>query len=198
MWACSSCSSLPALRLPLQILLSSVHYCNWRAISSLHVCVCARARVLSHFSCVWLFGTLLTIARQASLSIRFFRQEYWNGLSCLPPGDLPHSGIKPMSLKSPALTGRFFITSATWETQYQVWTPLNTYSVSLKYLTGKTYPSDLRSCSDVILFEVDSDRAKGYFPCFSAIKKCCNLMIWLVVIGIKITSLWFLKGITAT
>ena len=172
MWARSSSSSLPALRLPLQILLLSVRYCNWKAVSSLRacVCVCVSTRTLSHFSRVWLFATLSTIARQASLSIRFFRQEYWNGLLCPPPGDLPYSGIKPMSLKSPALTDRFFITSATWETQYQVWTPLNTYSMSLKYLTGKTYPSELRSCSDVILFEVDSDRAKGYFPCFSAIK----------------------------
>ena len=31
------------------------------------------------------------------------------------PGDLPHPEIKPASLKSPALAGRFFATSATWE-----------------------------------------------------------------------------------
>ena len=31
------------------------------------------------------------------------------------PGDLPDSGIKPSSLASPALTGKFFTTSATWE-----------------------------------------------------------------------------------
>ena len=30
-------------------------------------------------------------------------------------GDLPDPGIKPASLKSPALAGRFFTTSATWE-----------------------------------------------------------------------------------
>ena len=30
----------------------------------------------------------------------FSRQEYWSGLPCPPPGDLPNSGIKP---KSPAL-----------------------------------------------------------------------------------------------
>ena len=27
----------------------------------------------------------------------FSRKEYWNGLPCLPPGDLPHLGIEPMS-----------------------------------------------------------------------------------------------------
>ena len=34
-----------------------------------------------------------------------------------PPGDLPDSGIEPMSCTSPALAGRFFITSTTWEAQ---------------------------------------------------------------------------------
>ena len=43
------------------------------------------------------------------------RQEYWSGLSCPPPGDLPDPGIKPTSLMSPALAGRFFTTSASWE-----------------------------------------------------------------------------------
>ena len=40
----------------------------------------------------------------------------WNGRSCPSPGDLPNSGIKPMSLRSPALTGEFFTTSTTWDT----------------------------------------------------------------------------------
>ena len=31
------------------------------------------------------------------------RLEYWNGLPCLPPGDLPYPGIEPMSPVSPAL-----------------------------------------------------------------------------------------------
>ena len=29
--------------------------------------------------------------------------KYWNGLPCPPPGDLPHPGIKPALLTSPAL-----------------------------------------------------------------------------------------------
>ena len=37
-------------------------------------------------------------------------QEYWSGLPCSPPGDLPDTGIKPASLMSPALTGGFFTT----------------------------------------------------------------------------------------
>ena len=59
-------------------------------------------------------ATLWTIARQAPLSMGFSRQEYWSGLPCPPPEDLPNSGIKPTSLLSPALVGRFFTTSATW------------------------------------------------------------------------------------
>ena len=47
--------------------------------------------------------------------MEFSGQEYWSGLPCPPPGDLPHPGIKPMSLMSPALAVRFFTTSATWE-----------------------------------------------------------------------------------
>ena len=44
-----------------------------------------------------------TVAQQAPLSIKFFRQEYWSGLP-FPPGDLPEPGIEPTS---PALARRF-------------------------------------------------------------------------------------------
>ena len=54
--------------------------------------------VLSSFSCVWLFGTLWTVTHQAPLSMGFSRQEYWSGLLCPPPGDLPNLGIEPRSL----------------------------------------------------------------------------------------------------
>ena len=47
------------------------------------------------------------VALQAPLSMGFSRQEYWNGLPCPPPGDLPNPGIEPISL---ALAGRFFTT----------------------------------------------------------------------------------------
>ena len=46
------------------------------------------------------FATPWTVAHQASLSIEFYRQEYWNGLPLPSPGDLPNPGIKP---RSPAL-----------------------------------------------------------------------------------------------
>ena len=71
--------------------------------------------LLSHFSRVWLFGTVWTVVLQAPLSMGFSRQEYWSGLPFLPPGDLPDPGLEPTSLTSLALSGRFFTTSATWE-----------------------------------------------------------------------------------
>ena len=75
------------------------------------VCVRARARTLSH---VGHLVTLGTIARKAPLSMGFSRQEYWSGLPFPSPGDLPNPGIKPASLESYALEGRFFTTSTTW------------------------------------------------------------------------------------
>ena len=73
------------------------------------------ACVLSHFSHVRLFVTLWTVAHQSPLSRGFSRQEYWSGLPCPPPEDLPNSGIEPVSLTSPALADEFFTTSATRE-----------------------------------------------------------------------------------
>ena len=55
------------------------------------LCAC----VLSCFSCVRFFVTLWTVARQASLSMGFSRQEYWSGLSFPSLGNLPKPRIKP-------------------------------------------------------------------------------------------------------
>ena len=59
--------------------------------------------MLSRFSCVRLFVTLWTVARQALLSLGLSRQEYWNGLPCHPPGDLPDPRIEPATPAAPAL-----------------------------------------------------------------------------------------------
>ena len=76
-----------------QLFLASLSYPN--ICSFLHACV------LSHFSRVWLFETLWTVAHQAPL---FSRQEYWSELPCPPsPGDLSSPGIKLESFACPAL-----------------------------------------------------------------------------------------------
>ena len=77
-------------------------------LSSLSVCLCVCARLLSH---VQLFATSQwTVAHQAPLSMEFFRQDYYSRLPCPPPGDIPDSGIEPKSPMSPALAGGFFST----------------------------------------------------------------------------------------
>ena len=68
-----------------------------------HVYFCG---VLSHFSHVWVFATLWTIACQAPLSMGFSRQEYWEGCHALLQGIFPIQVLNP-SLTSPALAGRF-------------------------------------------------------------------------------------------
>ena len=56
--------------------------------------MCVSCSVASNSATPW------TVAQQAPLSTRFSGQEYWNGLPCPFPGDLPDPGIKP---GSPAL-----------------------------------------------------------------------------------------------
>ena len=53
--------------------------------------------MLIRFSRFQLFALLWTIAPQAPLSMGCSRQEYWSGLSCSPPGNLPDPGIEPVS-----------------------------------------------------------------------------------------------------
>ena len=71
------------------------------------------ACMLSSFSHVQLFVMPWSVAHQAHLSMGFARQEYLSRLPYPPPGYLPDPGIELASLTSPALTGRFFTTSAT-------------------------------------------------------------------------------------
>ena len=61
--------------------------------------------MFNRFSRVRLFVTLWTVAHQDPLSMGFPRQEYWSGVPCPPPGDLPNPGIEPVSIMSPALAG---------------------------------------------------------------------------------------------
>ena len=84
---------------------------NWLEAKTFPGC----AFVLSCFNCAWFCATLWTVAHQAPLSMGFSRQESWRGLPCPPPGYLPHPGIEPKSLTSPALTDGFFTISITWE-----------------------------------------------------------------------------------
>ena len=72
-----------------------------------------------------------TVTLQAPLSMGFPRQDYWSGLPCLPPGDLPDPEIKAASLMSPALANGFFTTSATWEAPLSILVPIK---MNLRFL----------------------------------------------------------------
>ena len=68
--------------------------CNLQKYNKLcHTCM------LSH---VQFYAIPWTIACQAPLSMGFSRQDYWSGLPCPFPGDLPNPGVEP---RSPALQG---------------------------------------------------------------------------------------------
>ena len=60
---------------------------------------------LSCYNGVQFFATLWTVAWQVPLSMGFSKQEYWSGLPCPPPEDLPHPGMEPVALTSPAFAG---------------------------------------------------------------------------------------------
>ena len=76
--------------------------------------------LLSHWSCSkWLqsYSDSVTLGLQPSRPLRpralQARVPQW--APCSPPGGLPHLGIKPAFLLSPALAGGFFTTCASWE-----------------------------------------------------------------------------------
>ena len=102
------------------------------------------------------FATPWTVACQAPLSLGFSGQEYWNGLPFPSPGELPHSGIEPVS---PALTGGFFTAErpgnpggafASMETRVLV-SPLSVHPLSNSTLAPELSPStDAHSPRDYV------------------------------------------------
>ena len=90
-------------------------------------------RAKSVWSCVTLCSSM-DCSPQAPQSMRFSREEYWSGLPFLNPGDLPHPGIEPTSLTSPALAGRFFTTSATWKAHPFYKCCLSKHQENIRYL----------------------------------------------------------------
>ena len=69
-----------------------------------------------------------------TLSMGILQARILEWVACPPPRDLPDPGIKPESLTSPALSGRFFTTSATTRPAY-----ISILKYSL-YLKGPKHP----------------------------------------------------------
>ena len=78
-------------------------------------------KLLSHLSRVRLCEPLWIVTCQVPLSTGFSSQALQSGLPRPPSEDLPNPWIEPESPISPAPTGRFFITSATWEVLVLFW-----------------------------------------------------------------------------
>ena len=71
------------------------------------LCVCAKSLQL----CLTLCDPM-DCSPPGSSAHGILQQEYWSGLPCPPPGDLPDPGVEPTSL---TLAGGIFTTSASWE-----------------------------------------------------------------------------------
>ena len=91
-------------------------YINFYAYICIHMHMVCCAQSLSR---VRLFATPLTVACQSPLSMEFSRPEFWSGLPCPPPGDLPHPGIGP---RSPAFQDNFLRSEPSGQ-------PLNAYKL---------------------------------------------------------------------
>ena len=63
--------------------------------------------LLSHFSCVQLFGTLGTMAHQAPLFMEFSSQQYWSGLPFPSPGSMAHTKTDKQIIKQKTLNCNF-------------------------------------------------------------------------------------------
>ena len=75
--------------------------------------------VLSHFRRVQLFVTLWTENNQAPLTTGVSRQEYWSGLPCPSPGNLPNPGLNPGLLHCKELRGS--PCGTIWYPKFQRW-----------------------------------------------------------------------------
>ena len=65
-------------------------------LTAIECVLCVSHSVVSNSATAW------TVARQATLSMGFSRQEHWSGLPFPSPEDLPHPGIKPWPRASQA------------------------------------------------------------------------------------------------
>ena len=90
------------------------------------------------FSCIQLPSTVWTTAYQAPLSMGFSRQEYWSGLPCPPPGDLPVDQTR-ISWVSSTGRERFFTTSAYLPGKPPNWTSKVVSQYLVLLLTGTLY-----------------------------------------------------------
>ena len=88
---------------------------EFRTVVSFYVYVCVCTKLLQ--SCPTLCNPMDDSPSGPSVH-EILQQEYWSVLPCSPPGDLPDPEIKPLSITSPVLAGRFLTTNATREASF--------------------------------------------------------------------------------
>ena len=137
--------------------------------------------VLSCFSHVQLFAIPWAVARWAPLSMGFSRQKYWSGLPWPSSGDLPDLGIKPASLMSPALAGKFFTIRPHFPLKTCLFHRTHVAQKDETVFSNSMFFSSLLTCP-VRLRPFDSTNSKSvpfsfpltfFFPCFF-FSPCCQ------------------------
>ena len=102
--------------------------------------------MLSHFSCVQLFVTLWTVACQPPLSMGFYRKDYWGGLPCTPPGNLPDPMIEPMSAAVPTLQVDSLLLSHWGSPSRSQWTIFKFLAFSLRLSSTQQLANSSSGC----------------------------------------------------
>ena len=100
-------------------------------------------------SCIGLFATPWTVVHQTPLFMEFPRQEFWSELPFPSPGDLPDSGIKPMS---PALVGGFFTTEPPRQPLYPEQISVKNREISFEVLVRQ---ATRQACGKCVSRQID-------------------------------------------
>ena len=127
------------------------------------------------------------------MSMGSSQQDYWSGLPCPPPGDLPGPGIELVSLIVPALAGGFFPTHTTWEALV-LWKTPNLEGISCFFFKQASFPSFLfYLCSRRCMFAA----AQGLSLAVGAVFPCRRLLL-LQTMGSRVCrfqQLWWVVGL---
>ena len=110
------------------------------------------------------------VARQAPLFMGFSKQEYWTGLPCPPPGDLPNPGIKPVSS---ALQADSLLSETSGKPRFRGWVLLKHRS----HFFGSKYSSQGYGFSSGRVWMWELDCEESWAP-----KNWC---FWTVVLDCK-------------